>query len=249
MEHKKSTSFVPLKETALVKAQNTIVITNKILTERTTITQHMWDWWNNLSDIWKKIFNAEIGKIENKPSEYSAKHIYIFATKDTPDIKELIAIFKLQRINCSNLLFGFGLSYIDKTFEYFRERGLNFPVKEPECWETRLNAEKSDLIPLKDLKNLTDLNCNINGLTDLSSLKDMKNLTTLKCFFNQISDLSPLKDLKNLTYLDCSSNKISDLSPLQDLTNLNEIHLRNNPIPASQIEDLQKALPKTKIYF
>jgi internalin A len=63
------------------------------------------------------------------------------------------------------------------------------------------------------------LNLRNNQITDLAPLANLTNLTELDLSKNQITDLSPLANLTNLTELYLWNNHITDLLPLANLTN------------------------------
>ena len=67
-------------------------------------------------------------------------------------------------------------------------------------------------------------------LTDISPLENLVNLTELHVEGNNISDLSPLSGLSGLTELHFHRNDIEDVSPIVGLVNLEEIALGENPV-------------------
>jgi hypothetical protein len=91
---------------------------------------------------------------------------------------------------------------------------------------------------------LTSLHLNDSNLTnnDIIPLRYMKNLTELTIAWTQITDISPLSGLVNLTRLFLIQNQISDITPLTGLVNLSELHLRNNQItniiPLAELKNL-----------
>ncbi|EHD1581859.1 LPXTG cell wall anchor domain-containing protein [Listeria monocytogenes] len=121
-------------------------------------------------------------------------------------------------------------------------------------WLVLNNNEISDLSPVKDLKNLYNLqlnNCrlsvsdlssisNLTRLTslylddnDISELSLLANLTALEWLSldnNEISDLSGISNLRMLVYLSLNNNQISDVSPLKRLSNLNALHIINQSL-------------------
>ncbi len=80
------------------------------------------------------------------------------------------------------------------------------------------------------LKKLRVLDLSSHKISDLSPLAQLTNLTELYLSYNRIKDLSPLARLTNLNFLFLESNQISDLSPLSRLTKLNWLFLGGNPI-------------------
>ena len=83
---------------------------------------------------------------------------------------------------------------------------------------------------------------------DIKPLKHMVNLNYLYLINNHITDLTPLSELYNLETLHLSINNIEDLTPLYGLSNLRHLYLHNNPVTASEMAALQKALPNCQIY-
>ena len=120
-------------------------------------------------------------------------------------------------------------------------------AKESGNWKLNLiDNEITDLSPLKELTNLSELCVYGSEITDLSPLKGLTNLKNLDLRWNQISDLSPLKGLTNLRVLSLTGNQISDLSPLKGLTKLEHLWIAGNPITEDHNEMLRKSLPKCK---
>ena len=88
----------------------------------------------------------------------------------------------------------------------------------------------SNLSPLSNLTNLTELRLGGNSITDVSALSNLTNLTDLSLSSNSITDVSALSSLTNLTRLVLGGNSISDISALSNLTNLTELILAGNSI-------------------
>jgi hypothetical protein len=88
----------------------------------------------------------------------------------------------------------------------------------------------ADILPLRHMRNLTDLNLGGNQISDLTPVKDLTNLRALRIWYNKIEDLSPIAGLVNLTRLEASRNNIRCLSPIAGLTGLTYIHAEFNNI-------------------
>ena len=88
----------------------------------------------------------------------------------------------------------------------------------------------SDISPLAELTNLTQLRLDDNNISDISPVAGLTNLTVLGLDDNNISDISAVAGLTNLTVLGLSNNNISDISPVANLTNLTELRLSGNSI-------------------
>ena len=80
------------------------------------------------------------------------------------------------------------------------------------------------------LKSLRLHNLNQGQLSDLSPVADLTQLTELDASSNQISDLSPLKSLSNLTRLRLNNNQIEQIDTLAELGQLWSVWLGYNYI-------------------
>ncbi len=87
----------------------------------------------------------------------------------------------------------------------------------------------TDLQPLSNLTNLTELFLGGNQISDINPLSGLTNLKTLNLSFNQISDVKPLASLTNLTELVLSANQIKDVSVFCKMPKLIQLYLFQNP--------------------
>ena len=117
--------------------------------------------------------------------------------------------------------------------------GLEFAIN---LTSLNLSGNITDLSPLAELNNLTELILSSNNITDLSPLAGLNNLTWLSLWDNNITDLSPLAGLNNLTILSLWDNNITDVSPLAGLNNLTRLSLSSNNItdvsPLAELNNL-----------
>jgi internalin A len=112
------------------------------------------------------------------------------------------------------------------------------------------NNQLTDLKGLEKLTKLTALHLNDNQLTEVpKSLEKLTQLTTLHLERNKLTDVKGLEKLTQLKSLSLVVNQLTDVRGLEKHTQLRELDLRHNPdLTIAQIEELQKALPKCKIY-
>ena len=92
------------------------------------------------------------------------------------------------------------------------------------------NLTSADILPLRYMTGLTELELYGNQITDLTPLTRLTNLTRLDLENNRISDLAPLARLTDLRGLWLDGNRVSNLEPLEGLVNLMELTLSNNHI-------------------
>ena len=100
-----------------------------------------------------------------------------------------------------------------------------------------------------DLDKVTSLNLGVHPLTSVKGLEKLTQLTSLDLSSNQLTSVKGLENLTKLTELWLQFNQLTDVKRLEKLTNFRELRLDNNPaLTKAQIDQLQKALPKCRIY-
>jgi len=100
-----------------------------------------------------------------------------------------------------------------------------------------------------DLEKVRRLDLSFKKLTDVKGLENLTQLTFLNLSANRLTDVKGLEKLTQLTFLNLSANRLTELPSLEKLNRLKTLRLWNNSaIPKTQIDQLQKALPKCKIY-
>ncbi|PSR17626.1 hypothetical protein C8255_11685, partial [filamentous cyanobacterium CCP3] len=103
-------------------------------------------------------------------------------------------------------------------------------------------TQVSDLSPLRDLAQLSNLFLFQTQVSDLSPLSSLTQLSTLFLFQAQVSDLSPLSSLTQLSALFLYETQVSDLSPLSSLTQLSTLLLFQ-----AQVSDLSPLSSLTQL--
>ncbi|MBO35716.1 MAG: hypothetical protein CMO64_05960, partial [Verrucomicrobiales bacterium] len=82
-----------------------------------------------------------------------------------------------------------------------------------------------------------------------NGLEKLTQLTRLDLSANQLTDVKGLEKLTQLKERWIRNNKLTSIEGLEKLTQLKILHLEHNPdLTKVQIDQLQKALPKCKIY-
>ena len=78
---------------------------------------------------------------------------------------------------------------------------------------------------------------------------DLEKVTVLELYQNQLTDVKGLENLTQLEGLYLSINQLADVKGLEKLTQLERLSLDDNPdLTKAQIDELQKALPKCRIF-
>ena len=104
----------------------------------------------------------------------------------------------------------------------------------------------TDIGPLANLVNLTDLHVEGNDITDLSPLAGLTELKKLHFHRNEIEDVSVVAGFPNLEELALGENPISDISPLSgaDLDELETVYMWN-----CEIDDISALSGLTSLRF
>jgi Leucine-rich repeat (LRR) protein len=139
------------------------------------------------------------------------------------------------------------------------EKAVRKELEKPEGELTEADFEKVTRLDLAH-KQLTDVPKGLEKLTQLkvlylsgNQLTDVKGLEKLTHLFlgegNQLTNVKGLEKLTQLKVLDLNSNQLTDVKGLEKLTQLEKLNLQGNPdLTKAQIDELQKALPKCKIF-
>ena len=91
--------------------------------------------------------------------------------------------------------------------------------------------EVTDLTPLAELTQLTELGIYETKVTDISPLAKLTKLTTLKIRDTILNDITPLASLTDLRELELYGNwKLTDITPLAGLNKLTKLGIYGNPI-------------------
>ena len=92
------------------------------------------------------------------------------------------------------------------------------------------DANIRNLTGLEFAKELEEIRCNNNLISDLSPLSTLTGLHTVEFRHNVIKDLSPVAGLINLRWLIVPYNLIADLSPVEGLVKLDGLDIGGNVI-------------------
>ena len=91
--------------------------------------------------------------------------------------------------------------------------------------------EVTDLTPLAELTQLTELGIYETKVTDISPLAKLTKLTTLKIRDTLLNDITPLASLTDLRELELYGNwELTDITPLASLNKLTKLGIYGNPI-------------------
>lgn len=181
------------------------------------------EWWENLPDIWKKIFIGHLNEQNNMWEMYENDDLEI-------DDEDLERVLELENIEISLSDMGYDDSCLD--FDEYEAIAELSPLAQLTHLKTLCldNVRISNFSVLSTLTDLEHLRINWDMLSDIHFLSPLKKLKHLDLAYNRISDIAVLSELPQLEHIQLSCNKIKDVSPLLALNNLEFLYLNNNQI-------------------
>ena len=204
-------------EVNLDRRNNSLKIAS-IYTTKINETEELHNWWNSLSQNWKKRLGEGLKLFDSIPLETvglisSADFMASFPSIDTitgevtmkdkffkteADMKELNNKLKLvtqkQTVNMSGLL------------------------------------EIITLEPITELSDLTELDISETSVDDISPLRSANKLKVLRANSTFVEDISALKYCITLEELEVANTTVNDISVLQSLRNLRKLNLSNTMV-------------------
>jgi hypothetical protein len=148
-------------------------------------------WWKALDPTWKRLFKLTLD------------------INHTPSDEELMAIFKLEAIDCSNSR----IISVDPLQHLTQLRKLN-------CSNTRLRSIEK----LRPLRLLDELDISRTDITSLEPLRECEYLWRLNCSQTKVDSLTGLEGLSELAYVDCLETSVSTLAPLVGILKLRKVN-------------------------
>ncbi len=199
-------------------------------------TDTLLTWWNELSEDWKVIFNAQVS-IQSKSRREDLHRLIELETLQFKDIAvndlSTLGVF----IRLTNLDFsGTALSDISPIVNLKALKKLS-----------ATNSPIRDLGPLAQLSNLEELDISNTPIEELKALSNLQNLRILNCSGTQVSSLSPLDNL-SLESLDCSNTNVKKLEPLFGLP-LKTLKCYNTRVSSKEVEKLKSRIPECNVVY
>lgn|GEM_PF-4864668 len=107
-----------------------------------------------------------------------------------------------------------------------------------------------DILPLRYMWNLADLNLSGNQIRDFTPIAHLSNLTrlTLSSMGLADEDIEQLRHMTNLTDMSLDGNRIRSIAPLANLTNLVHLSLSDNMIrdfaPVAHVANVNRGMQR-----
>jgi len=200
-------------------------------------TSKLDNWWNDLPDGWKEVFQTQISINAKSRKEDLHRLVELealhFKDASVSDLSTLIVFVRLKELDFSGTTISdiSPLSYIRSLKSL---HATNSPIRE--------------LVPLSTLTTLEDLDISNTPVEDLKPIRSLQNLKTLNCSGTQISSLSILEELQTLESVDCSNTGVKSLDALYGLP-LKTLKCYNTRISSKAIEKFKNSNPECNVVY
>jgi Leucine-rich repeat (LRR) protein len=200
-------------------------------------TQDLEQWWTNLPDTWKQIFQRNINMASTSTREHLHRLVETqkleFKGEPVDDLEALEQFVRLRELSVSGTNIS-GLGPLAKMRTLMVLRVNDNPIR-------GLNA-------LSDLDNLKELDISNTAIEDLALLHHHQQLEKLSCAGTQVKKLDVLEKMKSLKSLDCSNTEVKKLDPVFNLS-LTELKCYNTRVSDKEVEQFKKANPACKVTY
>jgi len=126
---------------------------------------------------------------------------------------------------------------------------INFP--DPHllaCVKSHAYISAEEPVRIKDVKNLTFLECISAGITDLTGLEKMPWMVELQFNGNPITSIEPLRNTIDIEYLNIGGGGVSDIDPLRGKNKIKTLNLAQN-LKIKEISSLKELLSLEVLYL
>lgn len=201
-------------------------------------TDHLRQWWGNLTDEWQDMFRKELN-FDKRPSR-----------------EEIHKLTGLEKFEVTSIF----IDDISVMGEFVRLKELRFndtqvsdisPLAKMTKLEV-LDCSRNPISSLKPLANLTSLRilyADNTQIEDIDALKKLVLLEELKFSGTEVKDLRPLENLVKLRVLEFSNTRVKNIKPIMDLTQLRELKCYNNKLNSKRIDEFREQHPHCQVVF
>lgn len=182
-------------------------------------------WWQGLSDDWKKVFNATMfgkGEITDDLSEEEMHDVW-----HSP-------VFRIAGPTAINPNLTFEIGNLQGIKEFVRLETL-----------VAINSGLKGVSEVKNLTNLTGLFVYENKIKRLNGIEKLTNLKELHIHENAITSLEPIRNLTNLRRIMARDLKIKNLKGIgkKHVKNLKDFYvLPNEHLPFKAVNKMQNKI-------
>lgn len=202
-------------------------------------TELLRQWWGNLGDTWRDIFNSHLLCNSNPTPEQlqniiDIESIVIEPTSSVYTLEPLSQMFFLKKLIVNNNLIADLSPLHDK---YFLEV-LSF-----------VGNPVDNILPLSNLNSLINLNMENTPVSDLNPLATLNNIQVLNIGGTFVRNLKPLAEFDKLEDLSIINTGIKSVIVLENLPSLKYLKAYRTKIKSKSIELLKMKNPDLNVVY
>ncbi|MDP4280933.1 MAG: leucine-rich repeat domain-containing protein [Bacteroidota bacterium] len=197
------------------------------------------DWWDNLSQEWKKDIE-KISGITGKPGKEqlqkiaNLENLIIREDPDIVDLQPVVRFSRLRELECSDT----------------RITDLSPVTRLPRLRTLKVSRNPvSDLSSLSGMTGLKELDVSNTQVESLEAIQNLTGLETLKFSGTPVRNLKYLQKMTNLSTLEFYNTKISNLDVLESMNNLKSLKIFNTKISARKVDNFKTAHPGCEVVY
>ena len=205
-------------------------------------------WWNNLSVEWRNFLGEQVGAVyDTLPLSrivYFEDSLIVIERPEERILFDSVIVsdgdtLSFEGIDNSRPIVGDIVQLIDTviiavpdsisaeiTPIYKRLRQLDGM----KVLDVSADSLLTDLVPVSQLSELTEINLSNSQITDLSPLRNLNKLEKLNCSGSTVASINDLRYASSLANLDCSQTNISDISVAANFKKLNTLNLSSSRV-------------------
>ncbi len=217
-------------------------------TTKPNAREELFNWWNSMSDAWKKHLAKDYYISEDVEFSSVDKILtdgYIIFVKKEIALQDSFMIVGNDTMSMDRIdeLYGHSpdtIVYIDEVVSRWVEDTIITslsPIYETlqqiaKTTEVNVAGDKNieDLNPLSELSELRFLNCSDTKVSDINPIRNLNKIKELNISGTEISDISNLKYANVVQVFKADNTQISDISVVSFFKDLNNLSLANTNV-------------------
>ncbi len=202
-------------------------------------TNKLMFWWNNLPDVWQKIFSSKEGfndypRTEQLHRLVEKDSLYFENLPAQAELDALNVFFRLKKLYIKNSQ----LTDISAVAGLTKLETLNIS-----------NSPVSELTGIEKLVNLKNLTLKNTAIEDIYLVSELKALKHLDISGTKVSNLKPLRHLNGLEELYIDNTRVKSLKHIGGLQNLRILKCYNTPLRTKKVNEFKNSHPDVKVVF
>ncbi|MCC5945063.1 MAG: hypothetical protein JJT94_09005 [Bernardetiaceae bacterium] len=197
------------------------------------------DWWRNLEQEWKTVFEKYV-QFNGTPTK---EQLHTITSLETINVNDNKSIRNLQPLAVFIRLKELRLAGTSVT-----DVSPLRPLRSLKILQLG-NTPITNLDPLNTLGNLEVLDIENTPMDNLSIVSALISLKTLRCSGTQIKNLACIEKVKTLEVLECNNTRVRSIKQLMNMPSLRVLRCYNTRISQRNIDKFKEANPQCEVVF